>query len=635
MGDVCAPPLSSEYAYRTELTGDFDTTNGLVPLHEPGNTDSYLVDGTVKEIGQWFDEYQYCVKQGVEIFPYQSVAVPLPSDIPIANADGYLPAHVQYPGTRQFFNVEQYYLGCKELAFASVEEGYGDDVNALGNAAYTNRVLTPGDPFVLQEDDGGLVYTTNTTPDQVGQVLPTYEFQVGDTDRVSDPTQADFAPVGLFACLVDTALGPVMGVEQDPPAGCEQWPFVGFAGARSYDQYQATYPAGPDTCATDTDCGSPSGPTCENGSVNSMTYDLVPNDNFVCFVGCGEYQMEMNPEATPYLSGDWDISDGDAWCQSLGLQYCIEDGVGDAQGCTSETVSVGCTNVYYVCSRYYGHQSSNNPEGSDEEDAQHTYAAACDYAIAAGDVPPLANCGPGCEFTNLAKRAFQCDGEGGGDHICLYRTDCPGGQAAPECRDGICAVSSYSNVQEVYPREVSAQGHDEAVEMLQQFFTRLFSFWTFDDASNDANEDGFYERDSSVGSTDRRTTDDGFGDDANDGNPTPPQVVALTSVCADNNCVEGVPGAFSVNGDDGRTWLAESSFLANLEFFAYTDPNQYPIRNVIVDWGDGMDTAWADGLPGVTNHTSQVWGRGSTSGSTAADNYYKAHRGLTETQQQI
>ena len=183
--------------------------------------------------------------------------------------------------------------------------------------------------------------------------------------------------------------------------------------------------------------------------------------------------------------------------------------------------------------------------------------------------------------------------------------------------------------------------------MVQQFFARIYSFWTFEDDAEggdweddpesvtDANfSEGYYDR-AGTAEVDRRTVNDGFGVIPNDGTPTPPVVTSVSSVCANNNCVEGVPGAFSVNGSEGRVYNAQSSFLANVEFFGYPDQNQFPIRNVIVDWGDGVDVSWANGMPGVTNVQQQVWGRGSESGSTTDDNYYKARRGLNAQQEQI
>ena len=286
----------------------------------------------------------------------------------------------------------------------------------------------------------------------------------------------------------------------------------------------------------------------------------------------------------------------------------------------------------------------------------------CDAAAAAGIIPyavfVVATNELGTSYGNNYADItnYQCDGAGGGDAICTMDNDCPN-STGQWCINDLCTLEDAISVSydDVVPANATPSGEpvNQPIVLLRQFFARLYSFWDYADQVDALPSDpedlspsavgsatGLYERLTSGpagADLDVRNVGDTFAAaaDPNNGNPTPPQVVAVTSVCADNNCVEGAPEAFSVNGDDGRTWIADGSFLANIEFFAYADPNQYPIRNVIVDWGDGMDTAWADGLPGVTNHVSQVWGRGSTSGSTADDNYYKAHRGLTELQQQI
>ncbi|MFA4846181.1 MAG: hypothetical protein WC654_06520, partial [Patescibacteria group bacterium] len=96
-----------------------------------------------------------------------------------------------------------------------------------------------------------------------------------------------------------------------------------------------------------------------------------------------------------------------------------------------------------------------------------------------------------------------------------------------------------------------------------------------------------------------------------------PKVVSL-GACAGTKCKEGKEGAFTVNDQDEGNILAKGSKRANVSFFTYADSDQMPIRNIVVDWGDGDDIV-ENGMP---------WPTDSQSGSNADDNFYKNHRGL-------
>ncbi|MBI4714104.1 hypothetical protein HY771_02885 [Candidatus Uhrbacteria bacterium] len=100
-------------------------------------------------------------------------------------------------------------------------------------------------------------------------------------------------------------------------------------------------------------------------------------------------------------------------------------------------------------------------------------------------------------------------------------------------------------------------------------------------------------------------------------NGNAPTVVSL-GACAGTKCKEGKKDAFTVNDQDEGDIIAKGSKRVSVSFFAYADPNQMPIRNIVVDWGDGDDIT-PDGLP---------WPTDSQSGSNASDNFYKNHRGL-------
>ncbi len=178
--------------------------------------------------------------------------------------------------------------------------------------------------------------------------------------------------------------------------------------------------------------------------------------------------------------------------------------------------------------------------------------------------------------------------------------------------------------------ELENEGFSDALEHLKQFFGKIYSVWEYNQGALDADQPGEnhggYEYISASGDLDIRDVGDpGRGAGANNGTPGAPVVRALGTACVDDNCLEGAEDAFTLNGDAGRVFESRGSFRADVRFFATTDPNQFPLRNVIVDWGDGTDTS-ASSFSSVA--ASDHWGRGSQSGSDAPDNYYKAHRGL-------
>ncbi|MBI2474979.1 hypothetical protein HYV69_00975 [Candidatus Uhrbacteria bacterium] len=107
-------------------------------------------------------------------------------------------------------------------------------------------------------------------------------------------------------------------------------------------------------------------------------------------------------------------------------------------------------------------------------------------------------------------------------------------------------------------------------------------------------------------------------------NGEPPTVVSL-GACVGAKCKEGTEGAFTVNDQDEGDILAKGSKRANVSFFTYANTNQMPIRNIVVDWGDGEDIT-AGGMP---------WPTDSQSGSNASDNFYKNHRGLSTSGNEI
>jgi hypothetical protein len=88
---------------------------------------------------------------------------------------------------------------------------------------------------------------------------------------------------------------------------------------------------------------------------------------------------------------------------------------------------------------------------------------------------------------------------------------------------------------------------------------------------------------------------------------TAPYTISIGQ-CFGMECREDDEGQITINENDGDDISTGGGYLnATMKFFMSADPNQFPIRQVIVDWGDG-----------------------ERSGSQAQDNFYKARRGLLD-----
>lgn len=156
------------------------------------------------------------------------------------------------------------------------------------------------------------------------------------------------------------------------------------------------------------------------------------------------------------------------------------------------------------------------------------------------------------------------------------------------------------------------------VNRIGQIFANINKIytWTTTGSINDGTYYGGYEETSSLVSLDGTTysgaetwADTG---DNYDESPSGPVVRSIGDICVGTNCQEGENGSFSINGEDTSDLSsAGGTFFADLKFFVEANPNQMPIRRVIVDWAD------EDG--------------GDFSGSITADNYYKNRRGLSPT----
>ncbi len=167
-------------------------------------------------------------------------------------------------------------------------------------------------------------------------------------------------------------------------------------------------------------------------------------------------------------------------------------------------------------------------------------------------------------------------------------------------------------------------------ELLQQWFAKVFDVWQYDwDAGLTSNGayvqvglSATYSDLVTDGTDDISGTGDIYGSGPNSGTPTPP-VIASVGECYDSNCLELNQGKFSVNGFDSDDLLgSDGNYHAAVKFYAWANSNQMPIRNVIVDWGDGDR---------ITESAGYNWPPDSQTGDVGStSSYYKNRRGLEE-----
>ena len=177
---------------------------------------------------------------------------------------------------------------------------------------------------------------------------------------------------------------------------------------------------------------------------------------------------------------------------------------------------------------------------------------------------------------------------------------------------------------------------DAVVDRISQFFAKSISLtaglkpwweysfgndWTNAKDSDEILDWGAYEQmTSSVDTWDYTATGDPYSLER----PTAPRVISIGD-CDGTDCEEGTLDKISVNGYDSGDIEGSGGYKhVAVSFFAYADEDQMPIRNIIVDWGNGKHTS-ASGEPEWPSSSS------SQSGSTSDDNYYQNHRGYIST----
>lgn len=644
LGQECEPPASS-YPAQTSA-GELVSSGETIAWP----TQVWLVNPLIGNGLDYTEKYKNCVKKGVEW-----------DDINADNltewAEGatYLP---QFPENfsqggsnwwRDFTNSAQFYLGCSEVAFASVEEGF--TLNGTGNAAYTNRTLSQNSDQQFDMSDSNLLgYTAaNTSPKPVGRVDTRLEAL--DSAEKLGAGGYDEEPVRLAAC--SGASAQLKTTETDTNVCAAYDAHTTNAYPKAYQPVSYSMPGGlvNNTCASDVDC---------TGSVTSSTgtatcLDVTASQHHACFIACDSFAMQYNPAVSPGETPD-------EFCSRVVApnSTCIlapSNYTAATSGFTGATRSV-CSHWYYdqtitplVQNDYLSSSAdtcalavTNGVIPSDDGVVSNSMSIACamvslGYTGVVNGINMTTACNTAGALVGqnpFAWASYQCDGpaSAGGDAACRdgHDEDCaaavgsggPGATCIKEddATTGVCSLTTYAPLNTYLPSRVASPNVtvEQARGYLSQFFARIFAFWSFNDEAESTTGTGAYQQ-YVQDTVDLRSLGDEYGVDANDGTPTAPVIAAVTDVCTGEVCVEGANNAFSVNGSAGNVFEAERSFRADVRFYAWADTNQYPIRKVLVDWNDGMDTV-------------EAGDSGSMSGSITNDNYYKAHRGLSNITQQ-
>ncbi len=173
------------------------------------------------------------------------------------------------------------------------------------------------------------------------------------------------------------------------------------------------------------------------------------------------------------------------------------------------------------------------------------------------------------------------------------------------------------------------------VDGIAQLFGKIYNVWMYQWPEEDdpgEGSGGFYSRDNVAladlfddsvyndGQYDLTNEGDLYGSGYNSGKDLSAPVIASLGECDGEDCLEGSEDAFSVNEvDSGIVEGDGGSKHVVVRFFAWANPNQMPIKNVIVDWGDGEAKA---------QYADYAWPPTSQSGSGTEDNFYRNLRGF-------
>lgn len=180
------------------------------------------------------------------------------------------------------------------------------------------------------------------------------------------------------------------------------------------------------------------------------------------------------------------------------------------------------------------------------------------------------------------------------------------GGAPYSCPDGNCFYTQSSDSDAVFS-DASFRKNESTdrlkgagktgLDLLSYLFVKVQGVYNFD---FNKSEDGYFVGYSKVDSRQRKENrnftsgqsnfdygSDEYGPDSFTDPSKAPKVLSVGECDLKGNCLEGRAGV-TINGkQSGNVLIKASPATAVMNFFAYADGNQMPIRSVRVDWGDG------------------------------------------------
>ena len=508
----------------------------------------------LRKVGSSFgalaESYATCEKRGVRVtgtYDADTEYIRLTPQVEFGATDGY------WQG-----NSDEYYLGCRELLQVS---GVQEE-----NKAWTNR-LWQNSAFAIQSTPTPLrqSYTSSTSPENYGRVLD--DLLERDGENLVSP-EDDMRPISIMECLntVPTPTSHYIGLVSGgtDPMTCQSvstYPYA-LPEARSYERIFANVPP---TIGVGDACDDQEG--CNEGVWCSQTIDGnsgTPDafgDGYPCFMTCNS--SSPNPcrvDTNPAANAETWVTFGS--CQPAGQ--------------LNPSVSMSPTESICSIPTSYDHCGQGDIDSGNPTSRQISRWGVC-YGTANLDGAPC--------YYNRDCRSFACVESGGvlGEQRCITA--------------GL--ATSLPTVDE--PGE-SSTGNLVSIERIKQLFAKSIAAFNF----NNNNGHGAYVP-TTTSPTIRiyDTAEDPSSYEFSDTAGTAPIVRGLDD-CFSAGCREATDDTITVNGVTGGEILGDFGAVhVSVQFFAEANENQLPIRNAIVNFGDGHQ-----------------------SGSTGDANYYKNRRGL-------
>ncbi|KKW36418.1 MAG: hypothetical protein UY82_C0026G0008 [Candidatus Uhrbacteria bacterium GW2011_GWC2_53_7] len=541
----CVPDEAVDYTGGGADCSSPEGGTNSVDTGEGWETTVYRIGGNFQDA---LENYRHCARFGAKVpDDYQRMYYLTDSSPQF----GYFQANNDIP-----------YLACEEVVQVS-------DTDA-GNKGWTNRLWLENNAFSLQntESPNHLTYEAATEP-----IAPYGRVDMGILEKTTDGdwerVGPQKAPVAVESCVSNVS-GNYTAALAD--SSCVSAPVDGEA--RSYEALSAVVS---NELSAFPECSNVGGNAECNGDANCR-----PQGNAGCFKRCDSTGSESN---TVPAIGCWYDPDQD----------------GDAYTSLGNCVTLASTNI------------AMDEDAPDGDVKVCEIPVSVDNCAADDDAVGVPATSTVSEYLGRIPKLYCQGGDWGDGDVRNAKAWCIADYA---CFDQLClgtagqkrcipnSFTGDAILEEIPSTETSS--NDDSVtpmEAVRQIFAKVFGFFTFDPIVQKYN-------------VSERNIDSDVSESPDDYNfpiPDPPgggtaPVVRGLDDCFSSGCREAGDDTVTVNGVTGGTILGDfGAAHVSVQFFAEANANQLPIRNVIVNFGDGHQ-----------------------SGSTSPANYYKNRRGLDQ-----